>query len=155
LGRAVQAPFQEDERKSASKKREGLGDAFVAALWSAICLAISAVAAVVLVGAFGTRVIGVVGVWSSRVCQAAVSRRRELLADDLSARYTRNPTALAKALRRIQLEKVAPCDATTRAPETAHLFFTSVFNAYLFRTHPDLSDRIARLDSAILDWKPN
>ena len=82
----------------------------------------------------------------------AVSRKREYLADAMSAQFTRNPLALASALEKIE-SAVAPTESIKRG--AAHLCiadplgrrFTNRegFLADTFATHPPMGMRIARL----------
>jgi heat shock protein HtpX len=78
--------------------------------------------------------------------QAAVSRRREYLADSTGALTTRYPEGLASAL-----EKIRDFGAPLRRQNasSAHLFFANPLKgaslAKLFSTHPPVDDRIARL----------
>jgi heat shock protein HtpX len=82
----------------------------------------------------------------------AVSRKREYLADAMSAQFTRNPLALAGALQKIEAAD-APTSAISRG--TAHLcicdplgrHFTDKEGAVanLLATHPPMAMRIARL----------
>lgn len=81
-----------------------------------------------------------------------VSRKREYLADAMSAQFTRNPLALASAL-----EKIEAADAPTLSIKggVAHLCITDPlgrqlankegFLADAFATHPPMALRIARL----------
>lgn len=78
--------------------------------------------------------------------QAAISRRREYLADATGALTTRYPMGLASALEKIQQSGSALRRQNT---STAHLFFTSPLRGSsimrLFDTHPPIEDRISRL----------
>ena len=91
-------------------------------------------------------VVGSLGAFFGRILQAAVSRQREFLADASAAQYTRNPGALADALRRI-----AGIGDNRMAAEAAgglnHFFFTSAVNAWL-ASHPPIAERIRRLEGA-------
>lgn len=88
----------------------------------------------------------------SRLLALAVSRKREFLADASAAQFTRNPGALAAALRKIE-DVAQPTKAIKRG--TAHLCIadplgrrSSVkdgFLADLVGTHPPMATRIARL----------
>ena len=81
-----------------------------------------------------------------------VSRKREFLADALSAQFTRNPLALASALERIE-HAHAPTKAIKRG--AAHLCIADPLGrrldnregvlADVFATHPPMGKRIARL----------
>ncbi len=82
--------------------------------------------------------------------QMAVSRSREFLADETAAKTLHSGKGLANALRK--LEKgihTHPFDAANQG--TAHLFIANPFAGDgligLFRTHPPMNERIARLES--------
>lgn len=85
---------------------------------------------------------------AAMLIQMAISRSREFQADDTGARVSREPDALASALRKIATysERI-PLPAN---PSTAHLFIvnplhgTSLQN--LFSTHPPVEQRVARLE---------
>jgi heat shock protein HtpX len=82
----------------------------------------------------------------------AVSRRREYLADAMSAQFTRNPLALASALEKIE-GAAAPTASIKRG--AAHLCIADPLGRRLtnregwladrFATHPPMSMRISRL----------
>ncbi len=82
----------------------------------------------------------------------AVSRRREYLADDMSAQFTRNPLALASALEKIE-GAAAPTESIKSG--AAHLCICDPLGRRLtnnegwladrFATHPPMSMRISRL----------
>jgi heat shock protein HtpX len=88
----------------------------------------------------------------SQLLTLAVSRRREYLADAMSAQFTRNPLALASALEKIQAA-AAPTAAIKRG--AAHLCIVDPLGHRLtnsegwladrFATHPPMSMRISRL----------
>ena len=88
----------------------------------------------------------------SRVLALAVSRKREFLADATAAQFTRNPAALATALRRI--EDAAHATQTIHRG-SAHLCIADPLGrrssardgriADLLGTHPPMATRIARL----------
>jgi heat shock protein HtpX len=87
---------------------------------------------------------------AARLLQMAISRRRELYADASAVEMTRNPLALAGALRRIGSDP-APLEAANRA--TQHLFIANPVRAAgpgagaLFSTHPPIESRIRILES--------
>ncbi len=82
----------------------------------------------------------------------AVSRRREYLADDMSAQFTRNPLALASALEKIEAA-AAPTESIKRG--AAHLCICDPLGRRLtnsegwfadrLATHPPMAMRISRL----------
>ena len=94
-------------------------------------------------------VLGWIGVFFGNLIQAAISREREHLADSSAVQFTRNPTGLVGALKKIagigsQLE-------TKRAGEASHMFFGSSLSrtwAGLFATHPPIEERIRLLDAS-------
>jgi heat shock protein HtpX len=88
----------------------------------------------------------------TRLLALGVSRKREFLADAMSAQFTRNPLALASAL-----EKIEHADAPTTSIKrgSAHLCIADPLGrksslregklADLFGTHPPMAIRVARL----------
>lgn len=100
--------------------------------------------------ALGLVVIGSIGVFFSNVIRAAISRQREFLADASAAQFTRNPAGLAGVLKKIGALAGGSEVNAARSAEMAHLFFGSVFSGglmtSLFKTHPDLVERIRRLE---------
>lgn len=87
---------------------------------------------------------------AATIIQLAVSRSREFGADATGAEYSRDPVALASALRKIDAyaRRTPPA---TRNPSTAPLFIINPFRAgvagfaRLFSTHPPTEERIRRL----------
>ena len=106
--------------------------------------------AVILLVYIGTALllwlIGAVGVFFARLLQCAVSRQREFLADASAAQFTRNPEALADALRLTYLagesQHSSPFDAWR--DDVAHMLFAEGDQRF-FATHPPVRDRISRL----------
>ncbi|QZZ22116.1 M48 family metallopeptidase [Leptothermofonsia sichuanensis E412] len=96
-------------------------------------------------------VIGSVGLFFGRLIKAAVSRQREFLADASAVQFTRNPTGIANALRKIATHSHRSLVRSPYAEENSHLFFGSAlrfdFFGNLFATHPPLEERINRLDA--------
>ena len=81
----------------------------------------------------------------------AISRKREFLADASGAQLTRYPKGLADALRKIKEDPDPLVDHANKA--TAHLFISTPFRKKrkmffkkLWMTHPDINERIRRLD---------
>jgi heat shock protein HtpX len=98
--------------------------------------------------------VGLLGImvapFAATLIQLAISRSREFLADELGAGLTRNPLALARALRTIDdWSQTVPM--TAGSPATAHLFIINPFAgdglASLFSTHPSTGARIERLQA--------
>ena len=88
----------------------------------------------------------------TRLLALGVSRKREYLADTMSAQFTRNPAALANALHKIE-HAAAPTRSMKRG--TAHLCIADPLGrgltskdgyfAELFGTHPPMAIRVAKL----------
>lgn len=88
----------------------------------------------------------------SRLLALGVSRKREFLADAMSAQFTRNPMALASALEKIE-RAPAPTRCITRG--AAHLCIADPLGrrvnlregrlADLWGTHPPMALRVSRL----------
>jgi Zn-dependent protease with chaperone function len=99
----------------------------------------------VLLG-LGLVIIGWIGVLLSRIIKAAVSRQREVLADASAVQFTREPLALAGALRKIG--GFTPYLETVEAEEVSHMMFGRPGPTFagLFATHPPLDERIRALD---------
>ena len=94
------------------------------------------------------RLIGWLGGLFGRMIQAAVSRQREYLADASAVQFTRNPVAVADALKVIGGEQGGARLLHTDSSQFSHLFFGQVFQSHLnfmFATHPPLPERIQLL----------
>jgi Zn-dependent protease with chaperone function len=93
-------------------------------------------------------IIGWVGVLFGRLIQAAVSRQREFLADAAAVQFTRNPSGLASALKKIGGIGEGSELQSDRAEEASHLFFANGLKSRFlgFATHPPLIERIRALD---------
>lgn len=81
----------------------------------------------------------------ARLIQSAVSRQREYLADASSVQFTRNPSGLANALKKIGGFSKGSAVKAPLASEASHMFFGSAVKS-LFATHPPLADRIRQID---------
>jgi heat shock protein HtpX len=94
---------------------------------------------------------------SARVLQAAISRRRETLADLSGAELTRYPEALASALEKIAADP-EPLEAANRA--TAPLYIVNPLAKLergwvgLFSTHPPTEERVRLLRGLVLSPPP-
>lgn len=88
---------------------------------------------------------GYVGVLAGRLIRAAVSRQREFLADASAVQFTRNPSGIASALRKIAKDS-APL-SSPQAEAVSHMLFDAGkrFAGWL-ATHPSLAERIRRIE---------
>jgi Zn-dependent protease with chaperone function len=96
--------------------------------------------------------IGYIGLFFGKLIRAAISREREFLADAAAVQFTRNPDALAGALKKTG---ITPARVEhPRAEEASHLFFAQLRSHWfgLLATHPPLDDRIRRLDPSWNGW---
>ncbi len=102
----------------------------------------------IAVVAIGLMIIGYAGTFFGNLIKAAVSRQREFLADASAVQYTRNPSGIANALKRIGASPAGSLLQNPGAAEISHALFGEgvqrSFNA-LFATHPPLPERIRRL----------
>ena len=90
---------------------------------------------------------------AAAIIQMAVSRSREYQADESGAILSRDPDALASALRKLEVAAQRVPVPATVSPAEAHLFIVNPFRgrqagmslANLFSTHPPIDQRVARL----------
>ena len=79
----------------------------------------------------------------------AISRKREFAADASGVKFTRYPPGLRSALETIRDEHIPREDVKRYPKAVAPLFISDPFKKKLqtlFSTHPDINDRIARLN---------
>jgi Zn-dependent protease with chaperone function len=100
---------------------------------------------VIAVGALVVLVVGYVGLFCGRVIQAAISRKREALADASAVQFTRDPSGLRGALVKIGAATGGSRIADAHVDEVAHMLFAPGMSR-LLATHPPLLDRIKVLD---------
>lgn len=88
----------------------------------------------------------------AKIIQMSISREREYMADETSARVTNDPYALINALTKIEANAIRPI--ANAKPQTAHMYIInpfagldlgSVFKNFL-STHPSTKDRVKRLE---------
>ncbi len=95
-------------------------------------------------------VLAVLAPLMARIIQAAVSRSRESLADASAVELTRNPVALARALRTIADDREV-LEVANRA--TQHLYIVNPIKSFeeraksLWDTHPPIGERIRALEA--------
>lgn len=90
-------------------------------------------------------VIGYVGLFFGRLIQAAVSRRRESLADASAVQFTRDPAGLRNALVKIGALSAGSSIRNPEVDEVAHMLFAPGVKR-LFATHPPLLQRLRDID---------
>ena len=101
---------------------------------------------------FGFMVLGYSGVFFGKMIQSAVSRQREYLADASAVQFTRDPQAIAEALKVIGYGGIGSAISHSRRDEFSHAFFGNSINPYFnfnfgfLSTHPKLEERIRRID---------
>ncbi len=102
-----------------------------------------------LLAGVGLLVIGSIGVFFARMIQAAISRQREFLADASAVEFTRDPSGIAGALKKIGGQEVGGRIFNAKAGEASHMFFADggMFS-YGFSTHPPLEVRIAAIEES-------
>ena len=94
---------------------------------------------------------------AAMLIQMAVSRSREYMADEGGAKLTKDPLALASALRKLQMgvQNIPMQVSDATATSTAHMFIVNPLSgggiASLFSTHPPMEERIARLEAMARD----
>ena len=101
--------------------------------------------AIIMAAALAVMILGYIGLFFGRLIQAAVSRKRESLADASAVQFTRDPTGLRGALVKIGALGVGSKFQDTDAEEVAHLLFASGVTR-AFATHPPLEERIREID---------
>ncbi|MFC4991365.1 M48 family metallopeptidase [Rubritalea tangerina] len=103
-----------------------------------------------LVAAIALLVVGAIGVFFARMIQAAISRQREYLADASAVQFTRDPSGIAGALKKIGGQEYGSEVKAGKASEASHMFFADggMFS-YGFATHPPLKVRIKAIEG---DW---
>jgi heat shock protein HtpX len=103
-------------------------------------------------GVIGTIAMVLLAPLAAMIVQMAISRTREYAADELGARISSRPAALASALVKISgaAEQIENPTAE-QAPATAHLFIVNPLSGRvmdnLFATHPSTENRIAALEA--------
>lgn len=92
--------------------------------------------------------------FAAMLVQMAISRTREFEADRVGAQITGNPLWLASALAKLDsTAQTVPNIEAESHPASAHLFIVNPLHrgglAGLFSTHPDMAQRIARLQNMV------
>lgn len=82
-----------------------------------------------------------------QLVQLAISRKREYMADASAVKFTRSPTGLIGALKKIKAEKINPNESKRISKTMAPLFISNPFkNSDITSTHPDVNKRIEILE---------
>lgn len=133
--------------------------ASVAATMAAVIMFVAQFAWLIPVGGQGRdrgNVIGslllmILGPIAASLLQFAISRSREYQADQSGAEYTKDPLALASALRKLERGvQAAPLRPEPELESASALMIANPFStgglSKLFSTHPPTADRVARLE---------
>ncbi|GAB5402290.1 MAG: M48 family metallopeptidase [Aureliella sp.] len=94
-------------------------------------------------------ILGFIGTFFGNLIKAAVSRQREYLADASAVQFTRNPSGIADALKRIGGYKTGSRLKAPKAAEVSHMYFAQgVWEGIsgLWATHPPLEKRIKAIE---------
>lgn len=96
-------------------------------------------------------IFGGVGWFAGSWLKSRISVQREFLADASSVQFTRNSSALIKVFEKIHFFEGVQKIEHSRRDEIEHMFFTNTIkNFFQFRTHPEIIDRIKRIDKNYL-----
>ncbi len=98
-----------------------------------------------LAAALAVMILGYIGLFFTRIIQAAVARQRERLADASSVQFTRNPGGLRGALLKIAGLPEGSFITEADGEQAAHMFFAPGLKR-LLRTHPPIAERIREID---------
>jgi Zn-dependent protease with chaperone function len=110
--------------------------------------------------ALGIFVAGSIGLFAGRLLQAAVSRRREHLADASAVQFTRNPQALQSAFVAMAAHGEGTRLLSAGGPDVAHMLiagsdpsWASRIGGSFWATHPSLEERVHALDGRVTPIK--
>ncbi|MEK9183694.1 MAG: zinc metalloprotease HtpX [Patescibacteria group bacterium] len=102
--------------------------------------------------AFGTLALFILAPIIATLLHLAISRSREYIADETGAHISKDPLALAEALKKLHgFSRAYPLIAKPKYEATAHLFIVNPFKPSflmsLFSTHPPVEERVKRLEA--------
>lgn len=100
--------------------------------------------AIIAIG-LGFMVVGYIGLFFARWMKSALSRQREYLADASAVQFTRDPSSIAGALKKIAAYSHSSY-LKGDAEEVSHMLFGSGYRQFMFATHPPLEKRIERIE---------
>jgi Zn-dependent protease with chaperone function len=110
--------------------------------------------------ALGVFIAGSIGMFAGRLLQAAVSRRREHLADASAVQYTRNPQALQGAFIAMAAHSEGTRLMSAGGPDVAHMLiagsdpsWANKVGGSFWATHPSLEERVHAIDSRVTPLK--
>jgi heat shock protein HtpX len=108
------------------------------------------------IGLVGSLALLILGPLAAGLVQMAISRTREYEADKAGAEISRRPLSLASALQKIAgAAHRIPNMPAERNPASAHLFIVNPLSGArmdnLFSTHPNVENRVARLQEMARD----
>jgi Zn-dependent protease with chaperone function len=106
-------------------------------------------AAFIFLIALALMLIGYIGVFFGNLIMAAVSRAREFLADASAVQFTRNPSGIAGALKKIGGLADGSRILHPNAAQASHMFFANGISSFwsnIFATHPPLAARVSAID---------
>jgi Zn-dependent protease with chaperone function len=93
--------------------------------------------------------VGFIGVFFGKLIKSAVSRQREYLADASAVQFTRNPSGIAGALKKIGGHTAGSRVQHPNAESVSHMFFANGLRASMIgmmATHPPLAERVRRIE---------
>ncbi|KAF1070571.1 MAG: Protease HtpX [Pseudomonas citronellolis] len=95
------------------------------------------------------KALGYTGTFFGELIKSAVTRQREFLADASAVQFTRDPSTIAGALKKIGGSALGSRLEATWVSEFSHLYFSDALGGSLFDSHPPLAERIRRVTP---DW---
>ncbi len=99
---------------------------------------------IVAIGA-ALMMVGYIGLFFARWMKSALSRQREYLADASAVQFTRDPSGISGALKKIAAYNHSSY-LKSDSEEVSHMLFGTGYRSLMFATHPPLEKRIERID---------
>jgi Zn-dependent protease with chaperone function len=104
-------------------------------------------ASVIVLAGLALTIIGYIGLFFARWMKSALSRQREYLADASAVQFTRDPSGISGALKKIAAYNHSSY-LHTDAEEVSHMLFSNGHKSLMFSTHPPLTERISRIEQS-------